>query len=326
MKEVYLKKETYIAGKVRMGLMLTAVICLVTGCSVVKKIDKREKLNSSVIKEQQIPEIYFEKKSISEVRQEAVEEMRNLGTKESKFTNCNETEDVAVVTEKDEIYRLSLEKQEGNDLSNHNSIYSLIGNQTGFKQNKYYRGDGKYQDTILNIDGSPTIHEVITNVETYMKHTYPDSPFVWMVEGINVMSKDGKDYVDMNVRPSYDGVPFVGKLVVNNGKITNTAKDFRSGVIGVTQAQEIYSYEGISPYYKVERLGEPITEVMTLGSALSVVSHKMGSSPFWIEEVELSYRLEKNMEAVPIWNILLNSAKGELNYQIDAVTGEVYYE
>lgn len=45
-----------------------------------------------------------------------------------------------------------------------------------------------------------------------------------------------------------------------------------------------------------------------------------------IKLFELAYRLDKYLSAVPIWNIVVKENGNDRNFQIDAVTGDVYFE
>ena len=327
MKKMYVCYKKYFSKKLAMGMILGAVIFAITGCSTVKKIEKREKVDQTVVEEQKVTDMYFEKKSIAQVRKDALTLAEEIGTDKSRFANCREIAVEPFITENDEIYKLSLEKLDGNDLSNGKSIGLLVSSQTDLQEVQYYRNNKGCDKVMLSISGKETVRSLIQDVEAYMKKTYSDSPFEWLVERLDVMSKSGKDYVNLHVRPSYDGIPFAGVWIVNDGRVPNMAKDFRTAIVGVTESGKIYSYEGISPYYRVEKQGELITEIMTLDSAMSVITKKMGEDVnFWIENVELTYRLGKDMQAVPIWNMVVLSGKGETKFQIDVENGELYYE
>ena len=60
---------------------------------------------------------------------------------------------------------------------------------------------------------------------------------------------------------------------------------------------------------------------------LSIVANKIDKdSVSEIKLFELAYRLNKDLSAVLIWNIVVNENGNDRNFQIDAVTGDVYFE
>ena len=61
MKKMYVCYKKYFSKKLAMGMILGAVIFAITGCSTVKKIEKREKVDQTVVEEQKVTDMYFER-------------------------------------------------------------------------------------------------------------------------------------------------------------------------------------------------------------------------------------------------------------------------
>ncbi len=317
----------YNVKKIFLAAAVTSTIVL-TSCMGVEKIEKKQEISSEKTGQRKVSEMNFERKSIREVRNNAEEIMGVLGTDKSEFQNIGETHVAPIITDKDEIYSIQLTKLEGNDLTSGTSFDSVLASKKIISSCDIYRNDQERIKKKLNMPNGTDIKDLIAFAENYMDTTYQDSEFQWVVEYVTVhTSNDQKDYAFVSVRPSYDGVVFTGRLVLNDGVPTNIPIDFRRGTLCMTEMNKIYEYQGISPYYKVEKQGEAISEILDMESVLSIVANKIDkNSVSEIKMFELAYRLKRDLSAVPIWNIVVLENGHERNFQIDAVTGDVYFE
>jgi len=126
-------------------------------------------------------------------------------------------------------------------------------------------------------------------------------------------------------------LPFTGQLVPNDGNKVcrnNTAEDFRSGNVCIWNNNEVKGYGFINPYYDIEKQGEPISEIVSVETVIDIVSSKIGdNAENYIKMFELDYSLNKNSYvAKPIWYVVVNINGVDRNFQIDAVSGEIYFE
>lgn len=270
----------------------------------------------------------FETKSISEIRAGAEKSMSVFGTDSSKYGNIKKTDIVPIITDKDEIYNIKLERLDGNELTSDNTFNDLVASKKITGSMEVYRNDKERIKTKLNITDGTDIEDLIKFVENDLDTVYKDSPFQWVVEYVEVYtSSDKQDFVSVSIRPSFEGVVFTRTLVLNNGIPTNIARDFGGGLLNITDMSKVYEYHGISPYYEVEKQGEAISEILSIESVLSIVANKIDKTTISeIQLFELAYRLNKDLSAVPIWNIVVKENGNDRNFQIDAVTGDVYFE
>lgn len=301
---------------------------LFTSCGGVETMEKQTKVNEEKADKPKVTAMHFEIKSISEIRENVEESMSVLGTDSSEYGNIKETNIIPIITDENEIYNLQLQKLDGNELTKKGTFDTMISSKKIISSNKVYRNDKEKIKKELKITDGTDIEDLIKFVEDYMNTTYKDSPFQWVVEWVNVYtSSDKYDYVRVKARPSYDGVVFTGELVLNDGIPTNTARDFKGGLLNITAMKKIDEYYDISPYYEVEKQGDAISEILSIESVLSIVANKIDKdSVSEIKLFELAYRLNKNLSAVPIWNIVVDENGYDRNFQIDAVTGDVYFE
>ena len=311
-----------------LAVTVLMISVLFTSCGLIEKIEKKEKIGDGEIK---VSEMFIETKSISEVKAGAEKSMSVFGTKSSKYGNIGKTDIVPIITDKDEIYNIKLTRLDGNELTNDKTFVDTLASKKNTETYMAYRNDKEKVKTKLNITDGTDIKDLIEFAENYMDTTYSDSPFKWITEYVEVVTtSDKQDFVSVYVRPSYDGVVFKRKVVFNDGKPTdfaNTAKDFRDGTLYVTDMNEIYGYQGISPHYEVEKQGEAISEILSIESVLSIVANKIDKgSVSNIKLFELAYRLNKDLSAVPVWHIVVNENGADRNFQIDAVRGDVYFE
>ena len=266
-----------------------------TACSDVEKIEKKSNTANEENKNIKVSQMIFETKSISEIRDGSEKSMSVLGTAGSEYGNIGKTGIVPIIT--DEEYQV-------------------------------YRNDKEKVKTKINIPDGTDIEDLIGFVENYMDTEYSDSLFKLIVENVSVITlSDKKDVISVSVRPSYDGVVFTRTLIFDDAIPANARFDFMDGLLNITSMNKIDEYYGISPYYEVERQGDAISEILSIESAVSIVANKTDrESVNEIEMFELAYRLDRNMIAVPIWNIVINENDADRNFQIDAVTGDVYFE
>lgn len=273
----------------------------------------------------------LETESISKIREDAKNSMSVLGTDNSKYTNVAKTDIIPVITDKDKIYNIKLTKSGRNELTNDHTFELMMSSKEIIGTYKVYRNDSERVNTELNITNGTNIKDVIEFTEDYMNDTYKKSPFKWVAENVEVVTAaDKQDYVRVNIRPSYDGVVFKRTAMFKNGGMTDLvtcATDFRDGVVYVTEQDKIYGYQNISPNYKVERQGEAIDKILSIESVLSIVANRLDkSSVSDIRVFELAYMLNRDLSAVPIWNVVVRENGNERNFQIDAVTGYVYFD
>lgn len=313
-------------------LAVTVLILSVffTSCGV-EKIEKKQEINDKVNQksdELNVANMNFEKKKISEIRENAEKSMSVLGTDRSPYGNIGKTDIVPIITDKDEIYKINIKELGGNKITTGNTFNGILESKEIKDSYIVYRNDKENIKKKLKITDGTNIEELIEFVEKYMNDEFDNSPFKWVVENVWVhTSTDKKDYVTVAIRPSYDGVVFTRTLVLNNGIPTNTASDFRGGLINITEMNKVCEYHGISPYYEVEKQGDSISEILSIESILSIVANKIDkSSVNEIKMFELAYRLNKSLSAVPIWNIVVKENGNDRNFQIDAITGDVYFE
>lgn len=315
--------------RLTMYMMLSMIIGIsLSACGMVEKIEENESVSAIKNKDTFIREMFFETKSIEEVRDSADAVLSELGTDNSMYGNIASTSIVPIITEKNEIYNIKLVKKENNNLSKAGDFDTLLSSEKKSSSLNIYRNDKTEYDRKLNISKNISVAELIQDVEQFLNTEYSNSPFKWYVEYLDIYTtKNKQDYINVSVRPAYDGVVFTRTLVLNNGLPTNTANDFRGGLINITPDGEINEFYDINPDYTVEKQGEKITEILSLESVLSIIANK--SDKKTINEIklfELAYRLNKNLNAVPIWNIVINENGNDRNFQIDAVTGDVYFE
>lgn len=315
-------------GRTKKILAVTVLMIAVlfTSCGVIKKVEEQTKYTEEKKADKaKVSKMVFETKSISEIRADAEKSMSVLGTDSSGYGNIRKTDIVPIITEKDEIYNIKLEKLDGNELSKGSQQYA---NDKITSSYTVYRNDKEKVKKKLNISGGTDVESLIGFVENYMDTTYKDSLFKWVVEYIDVRtSADKKETILVSIRPSYDGVVFTRTLVVHDGKVTNIASDLRKGLLVITEMNKIDEYYSISPYYEVEKQGEAISEILSIESVLSIVANKLDKDTGnEIKLFELAYRLNKDLSAVPIWNIVVSQDGNDRNFQIDAVTGDVYFE
>lgn len=274
--------------------------------------------------------VVLKSESISKVRENAEKSMSILGTDKSKYNNIAKSNIIPIITDKDKIYNLKLERLDGNELDN-NMAYYMYGSREIVDSYKVYRNDRERVKTKLNITNGTNIEDLIEFAEIYMNFVYRKSPFKWVVENVQVSTAyDKQDYAQINIRPSYDGVVFKRTDMFKDGKPTDLAAcatDFRKGTLYVKEMNKIYGYSSISPNYKVERQGEAITEILSIESVLSIVANRIDEkSVSDIRVFELAYRLNRDLTAIPVWNIVIRENGSERNFQIDAVTGYIYFE
>ena len=309
-------------------IMMMMVSGVLTACMGVNKIEKKTELDDKTIGRKQISEIFFEKKEISEIRANAEKSMGLLGSEDSDFPNLGQTKVAPIITTKDSISALQLKKLEGNELTGGGGFSETLASKKIIDTYEVYRNDQEKVKKKIHIVNGTNIEDMIQYVENYLDTIYSKSEFKWIVEYVTVhTSDDQKEYADVSVRPSYDGVVFTGRLVLNNGIPDNIAKDFRGGHLCISRMNEIDEYHDISPYYEIEKQGEPIGKILSIESVLSIVSNKVDHDTISnIKIFELAYRLKKDLSAVPIWNVVVNENGNDRNFQIDAVTGDVYFE
>ena len=298
---------------------------------VTEKTENKEKVNKKKEYKIKVSGEVLETKSISEVRDDAEKSMSVLGADSSKYYNIAKTDIIPIITDRDEIYKIKLTKLDGNELKNGNTFESMVSSREIINTYKVYRNDKERVKTKINITNGTDIKDLIEFAENYMNATYKKSPFKWIAETVEVVTAyDKKDYARINIRPSYDGVVFKRTALFKDGKPTDLgtcAMDFRTGTLYVTDMNKIYEYRDISPYYKVERQGEAINQIISVESVLSIVANKIDKkSVSDIRVFELAYMLNRDLSAVPIWNIVIRENGSERNFQIDAVTGYVYFE
>ncbi|MDE5780600.1 MAG: hypothetical protein K2I03_03880 [Lachnospiraceae bacterium] len=299
-----------------------------TACSDVEKIEKKTNTANEENKNIKVSQMIFETKSISEIRNGSEKSMSVLGTAGSEYGNIGKTGIVPIITNEDEIYNIKLTRSDGNELTKTGSFNDELSSNRITDSYQVYRNDKEKVKTKLNIPDGTDIEDLIGFVENYMDTTYSDSLFKWIVENVSVITlSDKKDVISVSVRPSYDGVVFIGTLIFNDAIPTNATFDFMFGYLNITSMNKIDEYYGISPYYEVERQGEAISEILSIESVLSIVANRIDrESVSEIRVFELAYRLDRNRTAVPIWNIVINENDTVRNFQIDAVTGDVYFE
>lgn len=301
---------------------------LLAACSGVEKIEKRTNTADENNENIQLSGMIFETKSISEIRASAEKSMSVFGTDSSEYGNIGKTDIVPIITDEDEIYNIKLTKLDGNGLTKTGSFNEEMESKRITDTYRVYRNDKKKVKTKLNIPDGTDIEDLIGFVENYMDTTYSDSLFKWAVEDVSVStSSDEKEFISVSVRPSYGGVVFAKTLVFNDGIPANVALDFRYGCLNITSMNKIDEYHDISPYYEVEKQGEAISEILSIESVLSIVANKIDKdSVNDIKLFELAYMLNRNMTAVPVWNIVIKEKDAERTFQIDAVMGDVYFE
>ena len=310
-------------------LILLVLPFLLTSCGVVKKIENQTKISDEgKSKNLNVSNMNFEMDSISEIRNSVEKCMSSLGTDRSEYENIAKTSIIPIITDKDEIYNIELKRMDGNELTESGNFNDIIASKKIINSNMIYRNNKEKIKKKLNISVETDVQDLIDFVEKDMDNTYNDSPFKWITEYVEVnTSSDGNDFVSISIRPSYDGVVFTRTLVLNNGTPTNSASDFRGGLLNITSMNKIDEYYGISPYYEVNKQGEAISQILNIESVLSIVANKIDKdSVSEIKLFELAYRLNKDLSAVLIWNIVVNENGNDRNFQIDAVTGDVYFE
>lgn len=298
-------------------------------CNSVKKIERQTKIADGKASKPKVSGPIFETKSISQIRDGAGKSMEVFGTDSSKYGNIGKTGIVPIITDKDEIYNIKLEKSDGNELTDGNSWGDMLTPNKVTNSYSVYRNDKEKIKTRLNIKDGTDIGDLINFTENYMDTTYNDSPFKYLVENVQVTTtSDKQDFVSVAIRPSYDGVVFIKTYFLKNGLPENIPRDFTGGNLGVMEMNKIYSYSGISPYYNVEKQGEAISEILSIESVLSIVANKINKDKVNdIKLFELAYRLNRDYSAVPVWNIVIDEAgNGDRNFQIDAVKGDVFFE
>lgn len=312
-------------------VMTTSMLFVLTACGAVKKIEKETKMTETKSDANAVTDITamnFEKKSIAEIKESAKKSMSVLGTDDSKYGNIASSNVVPIITDKEEIYNLKLNKSDGNDIEKPGSFNEVIASKRIDNVKEIYRNDMEGIKQEINMAECTDAEHLIEYIENYMNTTYIDSPFKWVVEYLNVnTSSDKKDYIGVSIRPSYDGVVFTRTLVMNDGLPVNDASDFRGGLIYITEMNNIQEYYGISPYYEVEKQGDAITDILSIESVLSIVANKIDKESISeIKLFELAYKLKKDLTAVPIWSVTVVENGEDRNFQIDAVTGDVYFE
>lgn len=315
----------------KLVVLLFGLFFLLTSCGIVKKIDNKEKINGSnseIETETEIEKMNFDTKEIADIRDDAADILNKLGTDSSIYGNLADTSIIPIITDKDEIYSLQLEKMDGNNLSKTGGFGGILSTKSISSQKKIYRNDMEGRNTILKYMKEKSVGEIMNYVEEYLDSTYEDSPFKWCVEYMQIYTtSDKQNYISLGVRPSYEGIVFTRTLVLNNGIPTNIPEDFRCGLVNMTEIDKIDEYYDISPYYNVKKQGEPIKKILSIDSVLSIVANKIDTkSVSEIRIFELAYRLNRDLTAVPIWNIVVYENGNERNFQIDAVTGDVYFE
>lgn len=337
-------------NRIKKSLAVTVITVIMasvflTSCAGVEKIEKQEKkeVQTSTTGEKgeqsntseekgdklNVSEMKFETKSIDEIRAGVENSMSVLGTDSSEYGNIAKADIVPIITDEDEIYNIKLERLDGNDLADGSRVADLLNSDMYVNSYEVYRNDKERVKTQLKLSGDDTdIESLIEFVENYMDTTYKDSLFKWVVEYITVYELSNKqNYVSVGIRPSYDGVVFTKNLVLNDGLPTRIASEFRGGTISIISKDSIYGYSGICPYYNIEKQGEAISEILSIECVLSIVANKIDKGNVnEIKVFELAYRLNKDLSAVPIWNIVVSENGVDRNFQIDAVTGDVYFE
>ena len=303
-------------------------IILITSCSVVEKIDRKTKVNELNNNDIKVGEMFLETKSIKDIRSNVEKSIENLANDNNPYQNINKTDIIPIITDKDEICNIQLKRLDSNEIENGISFDQIFQSKKIVDSLKIYRNDRQYLNKQLNLLEESDVKSLIEFAETYLNNKYSESKFKWVVEYLEInKTSDGKDIIGVNIRPSYEGVVFARTLVLNNGKPTNTASDFRAGLIYITEKDKIDYYSGISPYYDIEIKGNPIKEILSIESVLSIVANKIDKESISeIKLFELAYRLNKDLSAIPIWNIVVNENGNDRNFQIDAVTGDVYFE
>lgn len=274
--------------------------------------------------------VILKSESISRVRADAEKSMSILGTDNCNYNNIAKTDIIPIITDKDKIYNIKLERLDDNELGNNMAGY-MYGSREIIETYKVYRNDRERVKTKLNITNGTDIKDLIEFAEKYMNTAYRKSPFKWVVENVEVSTAyDKQDYAQINIRPSYDGVVFKRTMIFKDRNLTDLeacAGDFNKGTLYVKEMNKIYGYSNISPNYKVKRQGDAITEILSIESVLSIVSNRIDkNSVSDIRVFELAYRLNRDLSAIPIWNIVIRENGSERNFQIDAVTGYIYYQ
>lgn len=315
----------------KLVVLLFGLFFLLTSCGIVKKIDNKEKTNGSnseIETGTEIEKMNFDTKEIAGIRDDVADILNKLGTDSSIYGNLADTSIIPIITDKDEIYSLQLEKMDGNNLSKTGGVGGILSTKSISSQKKIYRNDMEGRNIILKYMKEKSVGEIMNYVEEYLDSTYEDSPFKWCVEYMQIYTtSDKQNYISLGVRPSYEGIVFTRTLVLNNGIPTNIPEDFRCGLVNMTETDKIDEYYDISPYYNVKKQGEPIKKILSIDSVLSIVANKIDTkSVSEIRIFELAYRLNRDLTAVPIWNIVVYENGNERNFQIDAVTGDVYFE
>lgn len=140
--------------------------------------------------------MYFETKEIADIRDEAKVTLKMLGTDSGSYGNLADTSVIPIITDKDEIYSLQLEKMEGNNLSKTGGFCEILSKKSIISQKKIYRNDMEGRNTILKYMDKKSVGEVMNYVEEYLDNTYEDSPFKWCVENMQVYTtSDRQDYI-----------------------------------------------------------------------------------------------------------------------------------
>lgn len=195
--------------------------------------------------------------------------------------------------------------------------------------------DGSLDDEWQLLDGKMSVRECIDFVEEYMNtemiyETNPDvKAKVYLIRVLKV-TDDIYAYSCMVSRTMYG---------LTTEVYPSSYGDAQEGIREDGGLVELIEHNGIDYFgyiplaTKLEKKEEPITEIISLDNAFTLLSNRIGeNSTYKILSAELGYRLTERYgdgynygEGTPIWRIMTMNENDNKNYvfELDCVTGQI---
>ena len=222
--------------------------------------------------------------------------------------------------------------QMGPDLEGDDSNIDLVA--------VYYKNDESLDDEYPLLNGQMSIREAISFVEDYFQHLYPyniDSKVSEVVYKVEVFDIGKETYAfELALTRQFCGLTAdSGQTAGKMDREMHTYMKDTTRVIMV-EKNNVDIRIGSGNGHCMECVGQPITEVISMESALQLVSDSIGmNSHYEVEEISMIFRrkiindtlYQQEYTGIPSWKIrCINKADGkETRFYIDLKTGRLDY-
>ena len=193
--------------------------------------------------------------------------------------------------------------------------------------------DGSLDEEWQLLDGKMSVREGIEYIEEYINNELPyeTNPDIHMdVYGVTVLKVTDDVYAyHFRLRREIYGLVTNCGFPVMHGDVAHLAEN---GDAEIIEHNSVDTFSTLRNCQKTEKIGEPITEIVSLENAVDIVSKEIGeNSSYRVHTVELAYEsyamgaIGCTAKAWPVWKFEVDNPKNEKSYLfiVDAVTGKI---